>query len=243
MFASQKEQKASKEASSVHEPKEEKKAEESSSSAVDKVVSEAITELKENPVAAKVIEEIGVPEMLEAVKEEVKPLAEEVIQPAMAMKRTTTTTTKAVEAKKEPAAPVKPVPAPKAAPVEPPKAVAPKVETKEAEAKKVEEAKAAPVQKPAAKAVVPKVIPPKVIPAPVKELDLSKFSVSTKASVKVENPDSLPLRDVPVEEKVVEEEEVDPTVDILRAQQAISKTFISLLSNNVSADNYVVDLL
>ena len=242
MFASQKEQKASKEASSVHEPKEEKKAEEFSSSVVDKVVSEAITELKENPVAAKVIEEIGVPEMLEAVKEEVKPLAEEVIQPAMAMKRTTTTT-KAVEAKKEPAAPVKPVPAPKAAPVEPPKAVAPKVETKEAEAKKVEEAKAAPVQKPAAKVVVPKVIPPKVVPAPVKELDLSKFSVSTKASVKVENPDSLPLRDVPVEEKVVEEEEVDPTVDILRAQQAISKTFISLLSNNVSADNYVIDLL
>jgi hypothetical protein len=88
-------------------------------------------------------------------------------------------------------------------------------------------AKAAPKAAPKT-VVVPKQAPQ---PLPLSELDTDKFSTSLVAEKRSEiEPEGIALREVPVAPVAAEE---TTTIDTLRAQQAISKTFISMLRTEV----------
>jgi hypothetical protein len=96
--------------------------------------------------------------------------------------------------------------------------------------------KAAPITAKAAPKVAPKPIAkvaPKPVEAIITELDTEKFAKNliTSKKAEFENPDAVILKDAPV--GAAKEAGIDPT-DILRAQQAVSKSFISFLGVDVS---------
>ena len=89
-------------------------------------------------------------------------------------------------------------------------------------------AKPKPAPKFAAK-VAPKV-PPKAAPVVITELDREKFATSlTPGKSEFEGPEAIALKEVPLKPS---QEEID-TLDILRAQQAVSKSFLNILKTEV----------
>ena len=143
---------------------------------------------------------------------EVLPLpAENEIQPIVS-------TPSAVVETVQPSLPVEPKVEPK---VEVPKAkvVAPKVEAPKVEAPKVE---------------APKVEVPK---APVVPIEATVTFSKEKPSVA---PEGLILKDIPIDTSVKETSVGPSTEDILKAQQAVAKSFLALVKHSFSSLNRVI---
>ena len=89
-------------------------------------------------------------------------------------------------------------------------------------------AKPKPVPKVSAK-VAPKA-PPKSAPVVITELDREKFATSLiSGKSEFEGPEGIALKEVPLKPS---KEEID-TLDVLRAQQAVSKNFLNILKSEV----------